>query len=286
MKILLKKLFKIALGVFLMAISAVWFADRAGLVTGGATGIGIVLRELSGRVGVDIPLFITNIIINVPLFLIVFYKRGIRFVALSLYATTMFSFFLYIAEILPNIFIVDEDLFISSVMAGLFMGLGLGIVLKNGATTGGSDMFAEIIRGKRSPLKLPLIINITDTSIIALGLFVFGPVKTLYACLSVFVATFIMDKILLGGRKGKAAWIFTEKSEEIAALVAKKLERGVTFVYAKGYFTGAEKKVVLTVVSDKETTLVKEIVAEADKKAFVMISEVTEVLGEGFSLIE
>ncbi len=189
-----KDLFLITLGAFLMAFGTVHFAEEASIVSGGVSGFAVAVSGIGNWFGVKIPLYLTTAILNIPLFMAAFMKRGGRFIYLSLYATAMFTLFLGLTAYIPPFFPVSEDVFASSVLTGVFLGLGLILVINSGASTGGTDMLALLIQDKFPKIKITTIINVIDTLIILFGLFVFGAVKAFYGVLSVFVTTFILDK--------------------------------------------------------------------------------------------
>ena len=190
----IKDLFLITLGAFLLSVGTVHFAEEASIVSGGASGLAVAVAGVGHWFGIEIPLFLTTAIINIPLFIISFIKHGGNFLYRSLYATAMFTLFLWLCPFIPVLFPVGRDMFASAVVTGVFLGIGLILVINSGASTGGTDMLALLIQDKFPKLKITVIINVIDTLIILLGYFVFGAVHAFYGILSVFVTTFIMAK--------------------------------------------------------------------------------------------
>ncbi|MBR2846543.1 MAG: YitT family protein [Clostridia bacterium] len=272
-------------GATIFALSVVWFADPAGLVTGGVTGLSIVVKTLSQQfLGFEIPLFLTNLIINIPLFIISYIQSGIKFIYKSLIGMLWLTVALWFCEFLPNPLYVGEDLLLTALLSGIFAGVAIGLVLKVNATTGGSDMLASIIKKKMPHANITAMIFVIDAVIILLGLFVFGPVKTVYAAIAVFVASVIANTVIEGLHFSKTVFIISDKSEKIAKTVMSEMGRGVTAIDATGMYTGEDKKLLFVVVSAKEVHKLKILVKEIDKTAFVAISETKEVLGEGFEI--
>ena len=168
------------------------------------------------------------------------------------------------------------------IIGGAFTGIGMALVLKAGATTGGTDMVAAIIQSHMRHYTVVQVMQVLDAAIVILGLYVFGLRPTLYAVVSIFVSTKISDAFLEGFKTSKAAFIITNRYEEVAERLMDELDRGVTGLHAQGMYTEEKKCVLYCVVSRKEIVRVKEIVNDVDSSAFVIVSDVREVLGEGF----
>ena len=192
----IKKLLYIALGTFLMAFGTVAFAEKAGVVAGGVSGIAVAVEGLFLRFGIHVPLYLTTMIINIPLFITAFIKRGGKFLYMSFYATVLFTVFLGICQYIPVLPGLAGDVFASSVLTGLFLGTGLILVVNNGASTGGTEMLALIVQDDFPKIKIPVMINIIDSIVILFGFFVFGLRLAFYGILAVFVTTFILSKKL------------------------------------------------------------------------------------------
>ena len=167
---------------------------------------------------------------------------------------------------------------LAALFGGAFTGIGMALVLKAGATTGGTDMVAAIIQSHMRHYTVVQVMQVLDAAIVILGLYVFGLRPTLYAVVSIFVSTKISDAFLTS----KAAFIITNRYEEVAERLMDELDRGVTGLHAQGMYTEEKKCVLYCVVSRKEIVRVKEIVNDVDSSAFVIVSDVREVLGEGF----
>ena len=175
-----------------------------------------------------------------------------------------------------------RDYMLAALFGGAFTGIGMALVLKAGATTGGTDMVAAIIQSHMRHYTVVQVMQVLDAAIVILGLYVFGLRPTLYAVVSIFVSTKISDAFLEGFKTSKAAFIITNRYEEVAEQLMDELDRGVTGLHAQGMYTEEKKCVLYCVVSRKEIVRVKEIVNDVDSSAFVIVSDVREVLGEGF----
>ena len=254
--------------------------DPCGLVTGGFSGIAIIIKSLTEHIiPGGVPLWLTNLLLNIPVFIVAYIKMGKRFIGRTLFGTVMLSAWLYI---LPVIDLAQGDMLLVALFGGVFSGAGMGMVLRANATTGGTDMVAALIQLKIRHYNVAQIMQILDGAIVILGFVVFGLRPSLYAIVAIFVTTKVSDAILEGFKYSKAAYIITDKYEEVAKVLMEELDRGATGLKATGMYTGKDRCVLYCVVSKKQIVTLKEIVVNIDPKAFVIVSDVREVLGEGF----
>lgn len=273
----------ILLGVTILALGINWFTSPLGLVTGGLSGVTIIVKEVSEKfLGYGIPLWITNFVLNIPLFVISIKQRGFEFAKKSLWSVVLLTCALWYTEFIPNLLDVQGDLLLGGIFGGAIIGLGIGIVLKAGATTGGTDMLATIIKFKHSRFPIAKVMLCIDALIILAGMLIFGSTKAMYAIIAVFITSKVITWVLEGLNYAKAAFIISEKNEEIAHAIMNRIPRGVTGVKAKGMYTKADKDMLFVVVSQKEITRLREMVREIDANAFITIADVREVLGQGF----
>jgi len=273
---------QIVLGVAVLALAIVLFFEPYDLVFGGATGLGIIVRALGGRFDVEIPLWLTNLAINVPLFAWAWKVKGFTFLKRTGFATLALSACLYAAGFVPPL-ALEGQLPLAAVFGGVMAGFGLGLVFRNMATTGGSDLASMIVRHYHKHMQLSKLMLMIDAVVIGLGLFIFGPVKALYAIAAVYASSKAIGAVLEGMSYAKAAFVISEKGAEVSAALLAGLKRGGTVMDGRGMYTGAQKNVFLCVVSSKEIVQVKEIVARTDADAFVLVADVREVMGEGFA---
>lgn len=274
--------FEIFLSVFggaVFALAVAWIASPAGLVTGGVSGIGIVLKEVTGGA---LPIFVTSLVLNIPLFVICTLQRGMGFISKSVVAFASVTVFLSLFENIPSPLGLAGDILLSSLSYGIVSGVGLGLVLRAGATSGGTDMLAAIIKHKSPGSSIASLIALIDTAVIALGIFVFGLRISLYAIVALFISARVIDAVLSGIGTSKALFIISSKSEEISKRISCELNRGVTSMDIVGVYTGEKRKMLFTVVSSRELASLRRIVSECDRKSFVTVSDAKEVLGEGF----
>ena len=264
----------ILIGASIMGFAIKNIYDPIGLVTGGASGVAIILKKQFG-----VPLWLTNTAINIPLFAAAAKLKGWSFIKRTLLATVTLSVSLYVIPEMP--FLMD-DLFLTALFGGLITGAGAGIVFACQATTGGTDMLAAIIRRWLPHYTLAQILQVLDAAIVLIGAVIFGVTYALYALIAIYAVSKVSDGIIEGMKYSKVAYIISDKSEEIAAAILKELERGVTALDARGMYSGNRKDVLFCVVSRKEIAQLKELVVGHDAQAFVIVSDAREVLGEGF----
>ena len=264
----------ILIGASIMGFAIKNIYDPIGLVTGGASGVAIILKKQFG-----VPLWLTNTAINIPLFAAAAKLKGWSFIKRTLLATITLSVSLYVIPEMP--FLMD-DLFLTALFGGLITGAGAGIVFACQATTGGTDMLAAIIRRWLPHYTLAQILQVLDAAIVLIGAGIFGVTYALYALIAIYAVSKVSDGIIEGMKYSKVAYIISDKSEEIAAAILKELERGVTALDARGMYSGNRKDVLFCVVSRKEIAQLKELVVSHDAQAFVIVSDAREVLGEGF----
>lgn len=268
------------IGTLLMAVALNVFFDPNNIVIGGATGIAVIVKHLSQRyLGFAFPLGITNFVINIPLFTISIKVFGLKKIRKSFLATVLLSLNLIFTQFLP---VFEGDLVLVTVFGGALTGMGLALIFRSGATTGGSDMAASLLQRYFKHYTVANIMFVLDVVIIVGGYFVFGSVATMYAVITVFIVTKVIDAFLEGLSFAKAAFIISDYFDEISKAVIDELDRGVTSLYGRGMFSRSDKNVLLCVVSRKEVLRLKEIAKSIDENAFIMVADVREVLGEGF----
>ncbi len=270
----------IIIGTTILAISINMFFDPLEMVTGGVTGLAIIIKAVTEHlIEGGVPIYLTNLLINVPLFIIAVILKGKNFGVRSLFATFYLSFaLLYTDGLQPLTF----DNLLGGVFGGVLAGVGLGLVFSAFSTTGGTDLAASIIQHFAKHISVAQIMLFLDALIVLLGLYIFGPEKTMYAIISIYISMKVIDGILEGLHFSKAAFIISDFSEAISEQLMETLDRGVTGLSAEGKYTHNKKELLLCVVSKREIVTLKEIVRDIDKNAFVIVADVREVVGEGF----
>lgn len=265
-------------GCFLMAVGLNSFLEPKSIVIGGATGLSIILESVCRRVaGVPLPLWLGNMLLNLPLFAVSFRIFGFKFLRKTLFATLFLSFALWIAEFLPE---VEADYPIACVFGSALSGIGLGLIFKSNATTGGSDLAASLIHKYVNSQPVSRLMLYIDVVIIGLGFFVFGTIPAFYAIIGAYIIAKVIDMIVEGAGFAKAVFIVSEKSDELGQAILNELQRGVTRLFGEGLYTGKSKNVILCVVQVRQLRKIKEISREIDENSFVFVADVREVMGE------
>ena len=270
----------VIIGTGLLATSIKCLYDPMGLVTGGFTGLCIVIKEVTeGIVDGGIPLWLSNLILNIPLFLVAWKVKGKRFIWRTIIGTFLLSAWIYV---IPAVDLTQQDYFLVAVFGGCIGGAGMGLILLGRATTGGTEMVAVLLQHFVRHYSVVQIMQVLDAMIVLFGLYMFGIKAGMYAIVAIFVTTKVSDGLMEGFKYSKSAFIITDHYEAVADRVLQELDRGLTGLYAKGMYSGTDKCMLYCVVSKKQIVELKDIVSEIDPDAFVIVSDVREVLGEGF----
>lgn len=270
----------VIIGTGLLATSIKCLYDPMGLVTGGFTGLCIVIKEVTeGIVDGGIPLWLSNLILNIPLFLVAWKVKGKRFIWRTIIGTFLLSAWIYV---IPAVDLTQQDYFLVAVFGGCIGGAGMGLILLGRATTGGTEMVAVLLQHFLRHYSVVQIMQVLDAMIVLFGLYMFGIKAGMYAIVAIFVTTKVSDGLMEGFKYSKSAFIITDHYEAVADRVLQELDRGLTGLYAKGMYSGTDKCMLYCVVSKKQIVELKDIVSEIDPDAFVIVSDVREVLGEGF----
>ena len=265
-------------GLMSLAINSVF--DASGMVTGGFSGIAIIIKAWTkGLVNGGIPLWVTNCVLNIPLFFIAWRVKGFSFIKKAILGEISLSVWLAIQ---PVFHLAGDDLLLAALYGGVIQGVGIGLVFLGGGTTGGTDMMAAIIQKFLQHYSISQIMQIIDGAVVVVGMYVFGIHKALYAIIAVYLVTKVSDGLIEGLKFSKAVYIITEKPEEIAGMIMEDLDRGATGINVKGMYSGQDKLMLFVVVNKKEIVILKEKVDEIDPQAFVIVTDAREVHGEGF----
>lgn len=264
----------IFIGSFLYAAGVGLFLDPNNLAPGGLIGVSVILNRL-----IPVDTGTLYFILNIPIVLLGFWKFGGKFIASTFVAVFLNSVF---TNVLANFPAVTTEPLLAAIAGSVLVGTGIGIVFRSGATTGGTDIIVKVLRLKYRHLKTGLLFLMTDIVIVTVSGFVFQDFNiVMYAFIAVFVSGRVLDYVLYGGDEAKLMYIISERAEVIAVRVLEEMDVGVTFLSGKGAYTGREKQVILCAVSTKRGPELEEIVKQEDKDAFLIITNATEIYGEG-----
>jgi len=277
------------LGCIIAALAVNIFLVPYRLAPGGVTGIATVIYYMSAE---RIPVGTMMLILNIPLFIFGMKLIGGKFIIRTLISTVFLSIVIDLSEPFTSSFIAQltlekltagPDYLLYSIFGGFFMGLGLGLVFKSGATTGGTDLAARILNHFKPALSMGKALLLIDSAVIVFAAAVFRSfLLALYSILALYISSKIVDLILEGLNFAKAAYIISDYADDIAQAILRELDRGVTAFNGTGMYTGDDKRVLYCIIQRSQLPMLKSLVKKIDPRAFIILSDVTEVLGEGF----
>ncbi len=268
---------QIVLGCVIGAAAYPTFLIPNNIAPGGITGVATLINHLLGW-----PVGTVSLALNIPLFLVGYRTMGKIFAFRSLVATVLFSVLIDLLPFRP----ISEDPLLGTLFGGVILGIGLGLILRGGATTGGTDMIARMVHRRLPFISVGMFLFALDCVVVVAAGFIMGSEKALYALIDIYVCSRVMDTVMIGFSGNKACFIMTPSWSRVTNRIMEELGRGVTHLIARGAYTGTEQPVVLCVTSRQEVTAVKRIVREEDESAFMFITEAHEALGEGFTRLD
>ena len=266
----------ITLGAVIYALAFDWFVAPNQIAMGGVTGLAQIVNALVPV----LPVGVLSILVNVPLFLAGWRLLGGRLLVSSLYAMAVSSLAIDVIAWMHTFPPMDPIL--ATLYGGAGMGVGLGLVFSQGATTGGTDIIGKLLKLKFPWLPIGKLVMIPDMVVVILAAVVFGTVNAaLYGLIQMYLLSKVMDMILYGWDTSRVAYIITDRWEETVQGLLD-MNRGVTLLQGKGAYTGAEKQVLLVAFRQREIVPIKRMLREIDPKSFFIVCDAHEILGEGF----
>ena len=272
----------IVLGTFILSIGYVYFITPYKIVPGGVYGISIVLHHTFGT-----PVGLVALFFNIPLVLIGIKLLGPRFGAKTVTGFVLTSVFVdvlsYFSGMEP---LVHDNALLAAIFGGVFMGVGVGLIFKSRATSGGTDVLAMII-SRQNRMPLGQIMIMVDSVIVILGLVVFGDWEIpLYSWMVIFIMGKVIDVVLQGISYDKTLFIISDQHEQIRQKLIVDMRRGGTYIAGEGMFNGSAKKIIFTSVNRREVAMLQDFIHQVDPKAFMTVIEANEILGEGFKSLK
>ena len=262
-------------GVLVAALGLNLFLKPHEIVSGGASGVAIIVHSLTG-----FPMGTFMLLLNIPLFVLGVYYLGSSFGLRSLYGTVMFSVFVDATATLPAL---TQNVLMAAIFGGVLLGLGFGILFLSGATSGGTDILAALGHKLVPAIDVGKWIFLIDIVIISSGAYIFRDSERILAgILTLFVSSFLVDYLISGANVAKVVYIVSAKAEEIANEIMEKLSRGVTGIYTRGMYVKKDRTMLMCVVKRFEIQRLERIVEKYDKKAFLIYAQARQVTGEGF----
>ena len=272
---------QIVIGSIIGAAAYPMFLVPNNIAPGGLTGVATILNFLFHW-----PVGTVSLALNIPLFLIGYRTMGKIFAFRCLVATLLFSLLIDILPLKPVQVEPVLDPLLGTLFGGVLLGIGLGLILRGGATTGGSDMVARMVHRRFNFITVGMFLFALDFLVVIAAAFTISGEKALYALINIYVCSKVIDGVMVGFGGNKACFIMTGAWEKVTQRVMDEVGRGVTYLEARGAYSGKSQPVVMCVTSRQEMTALKRIVQEEDEKAFMFITDAHETLGEGFSRLD
>lgn len=281
MRLTALKVIKIILGAAVFAMGIQFFYHPAKLLSGGITGVALILNYVNAR----LPVGLMTILLNIPLFLIALKHYGWKFIAGSLLGMLASSLLI---DLLSGVHVEFTTVpILDALYGGVLTGFGLGVVYSSGATTGGTDIIAKFIREHYPYINFGTLILVLDAVILAVYAAIFHEFdNAMYTVVGIFVASKMIDVVLYGASQSKLCLIVSEHSDEIKDAIVQSLHRGVTVLYGKGAYSGTDKQVLLCAVKHQQIVAIRTVIRGIDESAFVIVTDARDVFGRNFADIK
>ena len=263
--------------IYAVAISL--FLDPNNIAPGGVTGISILVNRFT-----KIPTGTVNMMINIPIVLLGFWRFGWRFICSTMYVLALITIFINSLAVYGA---VTDDLLIAAVLGGALIGVALALVFKAGATTGGIDIIVKVVRTKRRHIKTNILFLAFDSMVILASWMVFQDLTVaFYAGIAVITDSIVMDKILYGSDEAKMIFVICDQPEQVKQRLFGELDLTATIIPAKGAYTNAPKEMLMIVTRKQVYPKLEEVVKDEDASAFMIVSSASEIFGEGLHFPE
>ena len=276
----IKRLFQVILGNTIYCIGVVAFILPLGLITGGTTGLGLIVNYFT-----DLPIEIFAGAFNILMFIIAWFVLGAGFAITTMVSTFYYPIILAAFQKIEMLKTLTDDPLLGTICAGLLIGVGLGVVIRSGASTGGMDI-PPLVFNKKLGFSISVTMYAFDFAILIGQMMFRDSEKALYGILLVVIYTFVMDKVLVNGKSRMQVKIISDHYHAINEMIHEKLDRGSTFFLSETGYLHKDTKTLMTIVSRRELVKLQHEVNKIDPKAFIVINEVKEVMGHGFSMLK
>lgn len=270
-----KRFLLVGIGCLLYALSFNLFFDPFRISPGGVSGIAMIISYLTG-----FPAGMAILLMNVPLIILAWVKIGPDFIVSTAVATAVSSLLIDLTARIPT---PVEDYMLATLCGGVLIGIGMGMILRGGATTGGTDIVSKLVWLHRPHLKMGQVVLAVDGAVVLLSALVFRDFAlAVYAILGIYICGKLMDTILYGFDFSTLTYIISDRYMEIGDAIQERLERGITYLEAQGGYAGTPKKVILCAIKPKEVPALRAIIEEFDPGAFFIVTEGQRIFGDGF----
>lgn len=280
----MKRGFFAIIGSVLYSVGIALFLDPNGLAPGGLVGVSMILTRLLAGAGIT---FLTTgvlyFIFNIPIMLLGIWKLGVKFMATTFLVVTMNS---CLMNLLSGVPAVTTDWLIASIAGGAMVGSGLGFIFLSGTTSGGMDIIIKLIKKKRPHMKTGFLFMAIDLTVVSLSGILFHDINlAMYAAIAVFVSGRAMNYILYGSDEARLIYIVSNKYEEMAQMIMKNLDTGITLLEGTGAYTGEHKQVIMCVLQKNMVPKLENIIKDVDYNSFMIVTSANEIYGEGYKNI-
>lgn len=265
----------IFLGAILYAFSVAVILEPNRLAPGGASGLAIIINSYTGiKTGTII------FVLNIPLMIMGIKNFGIKFLYTTIFAIFVNSIFINIFEFIPK---PVDDIFLGAVCGGVLDAVSLGIIFRQGGTSGGTDIVAKLVKKKIPHFEIGKIFIAVDMAVVLLSAFAFKNIENaVYSAICVVITGQILDRILYGGQNARMLYIISDCSKEISERLLKELDTGVTYLKGTGGYTSREKNVIMCIIRKRRLPQTLKVIKEEDDSAFIIVTLADKVVGEGY----
>jgi uncharacterized membrane-anchored protein YitT (DUF2179 family) len=273
----------LTVAAFLMSLGVVWIFNSEQIVPGGVTGIGIIIENLTKGMGngeTGIPVWLSNLVINIPLFICGYFLLEKKSMIRTAYTTAVSTVFM---AAIPTFSLATQDKLLNMILGGVMFGCAYGLMFRQNASSGGVDLMALILNHLRHDIGAPLFLGEIDLAIVVAGGLAFGFENMLYAVIAIAISTKLSDVIVQGLRHGKLVYIISSHCGEIKACIMNEIGRGVTVLNTRGGYTNEGRVMIISVLSSRQLVELKDKIRTIDENSFLIVGQVTEVFGEGFT---
>ena len=273
----------LTVAAFLMSLGVVWIFNSEQIVPGGVTGIGIIIENLTKGMGngeTGIPVWLSNLVINIPLFICGYFLLEKKSMIRTAYTTADST--VLMADI-PTFPLATQDKLLNMILGGVMFGCAYGLMFRQNASSGGVDLMALILNHLRHDIGAPLFLVGIDLALVEPGGLAFGFDNLLYAVIAIEISTILSDVIVQGLRHGKLVYIISSHCGEIKACIMNEIGRGVTVLNTRGGYTNEGRIMIISVLSSRQLVELKDKIRTIDENSFLIVGQVTEVFGEGFT---
>ncbi|MBO5037193.1 MAG: YitT family protein [Clostridia bacterium] len=272
----LKDIASFIIGSFIYSIAVNTFTLPNRIAPGGMVGISTIINYFT-----HLPVGTMSLVLNIPLFLLSFKMVGKK----TTLRILLSSFIFYIMTDVTSVFLPQytENILVAAIFGGVLAGAGVGVINMRGVSTGGTDLMCQLVTSRFHGASYGTMLTIIDAIVVIIAAIAFKDLNAmLYAAVTIYITGIVLDKVSNGLDKAKLVQVFTEDPTFLSSQIMEKMDRGVTLVKAKGAYTGMDKEMVMIVVKRFEMQKLKTLIKSTDPKAFIIIGDVAEVLGEGF----